>query len=112
MQDAKTTLELELDEIRTQIEELGETLSERPDYGLGKGDPAAARQEVDHALLQRLRQRAKSLEQALSRLSQGSYGICVRCQRPIHPVRCFSTRRSWPNTRIWRSISVMRKGER
>ena len=87
MQDKRMVLQRELDKARTQIAELEKTLEERPSYGLGKGNPAAARREVDRALLPRLKRRAKSLEQALSRLGQGSYGICVRCQRPIHPER-------------------------
>ena len=87
MQDKRTVLQRELDKARTQIAELEKTLEEKPDYGLGKGNPAAARREVDRALLRCLKRRAESLEQALSRLGQGSYGICVRCQRPIHPER-------------------------
>lgn len=87
MQDKRMVLQRELDKVRTQIAELEKTLEEMPDYGLGKGNPAAARREVDRALLRRLRQRVESLEQALARLGQGSYGICVRCQGPIHPER-------------------------
>jgi DnaK suppressor protein len=87
MQDTRVTLEYELDEIRTQIAELKETFDERPGYGLGRGNPAATRREIDRALLQRLRQRAESLEQALWRLDGGSYGICVQCGKPIHPER-------------------------
>ncbi len=87
MQDRRTVLQREVDKVRTQIAELEKALKERADYGLGKGNPAAARREVDRALLQRLKRRAESLEQALSRLSQGLYGICVQCGRPIHPER-------------------------
>ena len=87
MQDKRMVLQRELDKVRTQIAELEKTLEEKPDYGLGKGNSAAARREVDRVLLRSLRRRAKSLEEALSRLGQGSYGICVRCQRPIHPER-------------------------
>lgn len=87
LQDRRTVLQREVDKVRTQIAELEKALKERADYGLGKGNPAAARREVDRALLQRLKRRAESLEQALSRLSQGLYGICVQCGRPIHPER-------------------------
>jgi DnaK suppressor protein len=90
MQDVRTmrtTLEYELAEIRTQIAELQETFRERPGYGLGRGNPAAIRREVSRALLRRLRERAGSLEQAMSRLAEGSYGICIQCGKPIHPER-------------------------
>jgi RNA polymerase-binding transcription factor DksA len=87
MQDTKVTLEHELDEIRTQIAELKETFDERPGYGLGRGNPAATRREIHRALLQSLRHRAESLGQALLRLDEGSYGMCVQCGSPIHPER-------------------------
>jgi DnaK suppressor protein len=87
MRDKRSVLQGELDEVQTQITELKKALQEKPDYGLGKGNSAAASREVDRALLRRLRRRAKSLEQALSRLHQGSYGICVQCGGPIHPER-------------------------
>ena len=87
MQDKRSVLQGELDEVQTQITELEKALEEKPDYGPGKGNPAATRREVDRALLERLRRRAESLEQALSRFHQGSYGICVQCGKPIHPKR-------------------------
>jgi len=87
VQDKRTVLQRELDKVRTQIAKLERALREKPDYGLGKGNPAAAHREVDHALLRRLKRRATSLEQALSRLQKGSYGICRRCGKPIHAER-------------------------
>ena len=44
MQDKRAVLHRELDKVRTQTAELEKTLEEKPDYGLGKGNPAAARQ--------------------------------------------------------------------
>jgi RNA polymerase-binding transcription factor DksA len=87
VRETKKILQRELEAARTQIAELEEALEEKPEYGLGKGNPAAARREVNHALLRRLRRRADSFEKALSRLNQGSYGVCERCGRPIHPER-------------------------
>ena len=52
----RTTLDHELAEIRAQIAELQETFQERPGYGLGRGNPAATRREVNRALLRRLRE--------------------------------------------------------
>ena len=80
-------LQRELDELRAQIAALDRALEEKPDYGLGRGDPAVTRWELNQALRQRLRRRAASLEQALSQASQGTYGICVQCGKPIHPDR-------------------------
>jgi RNA polymerase-binding transcription factor DksA len=80
-------LQRELDELQAQIAALEKALEEKPDYGLGQGDPAVTRWELDHALLQRLKRRAASLERARSRLSEGTYGICARCGRSIHPDR-------------------------
>lgn len=75
MQDKRSVLQGELDEVQTQITELRKVL------------PAATSREVDRALLLRLRRRVKSLEQALSRLGQGCYGICMRCGKSIHTER-------------------------
>jgi len=83
----RTTLEHELAETRMRIAELQETFQEKPGYGLGRGSPEATRREVDRALLQRLRERAESLEQAMLRLTEGSYGICTQCGKPIRPER-------------------------
>jgi RNA polymerase-binding transcription factor DksA len=66
---------------------LEESLEEKPDYGLGEGDPAIVHWELNRALLEQSRERASSLEQALSRLSQGTYGICEQCGEMIHPDR-------------------------
>ena len=87
MEDKATILQRELGELRDQIAALERALEEKPDYGLGKGDPAITRWELDRALLRRLRGRAADVERALSRLSQGTYGMCVRCGKSIHPDR-------------------------
>jgi DnaK suppressor protein len=87
LQDKRRVLQRELDKVRTQIAELEKALREKPDCGLGKGNSAATHREVDHALLRRLKRRAASFERALSRLQQGSYGICERCGKSIHPER-------------------------
>jgi len=87
MQDTKAILESELEEIESQIVGLQKVFEERPGYGLGKGSSLVARREVNRAMLRRLRRRADELERALLRLTEGSYGICVRCGKPIHPER-------------------------
>jgi RNA polymerase-binding transcription factor DksA len=81
------TIQDELEKIREQIEKLERSLQEKPDYGLGEGDPAIVRWEMNQALLAQGRERAASLERALSRINEGTYGTCERCGQPIHPDR-------------------------
>jgi RNA polymerase-binding transcription factor DksA len=85
--DEAKELRRELEELRGQIAALEEGLEEKPDYGMGKGDPSITRWELDQAMLSDLKRRAESLEQQLSRISQGTYGICERCGAPINPDR-------------------------
>jgi len=80
-------LQHELEELRRQIATLEEGLEEKPDYGMGKGDPSITRWELDQAMVSDLKRRAESLEQQLSRVSQGTYGICERCGASINPDR-------------------------
>ena len=104
--DRAAVLQQELDELRAQITALEKALEEKPDYGLGRGDPGVTRWELDQALLRRLKQRATEIERALSRVGQGTYGICVRCGRPIHPDRLAVL----PDTQI--CIKCAQAGER
>ena len=76
-------LQRELDALRDQIAMLEQELENKPDYGMGKGDPAITRWELDQAMLSDLRKRMTSLKQQLLRISQGTYGICDRCGHPI-----------------------------
>lgn len=89
-------LKQELKEIEEQIAALEEALAEKPDYGMGKGDPSVTRWELDRALLEQLQERAAEIQEALSRLSEGTYGICEQCGNPIHPDRLAVL----PDTRI------------
>jgi RNA polymerase-binding transcription factor DksA len=87
MNQDNITVQEEFSRTREQILKLEKALEVKPDYGLGQGDPAIVRRELNQALLQQCRERASNLEQALSRLAQGTYGICARCGGPIHPDR-------------------------
>ncbi len=80
-------LQHELEELHGQISTLEEALEKKPDYGMGKGDPAITRWELDQAMLDDLERRAASLEKQLSRVSQGTYGLCEQCGEPIDPNR-------------------------
>ena len=97
----------ELEHIRGQIAKLEVALQEPPDYGLGEGDPAIVRWEMDKALLEQSRERKAELERALARIVQGTYGTCEQCGAPIHPDRlavlpgvrtCIRCARSGPPT--------------
>ena len=87
MDQEVTTIQEELARTQNHIAALEKSLEEKPDYGFGKGDPAIVRWELNRALLQQGRERAASLEQALSRLDQGTYGVCEQCGDSIHPDR-------------------------
>lgn len=82
-QDEAEELQRELNELREQIAALEAGVEEKPDYGMGKGDPSITRWELDQAMLADLKKRAARLEEQLSRISQGTYGICERCGNPI-----------------------------
>lgn len=87
MQEKTEILKRELDQLQKQIAALEMGLEEKPDYGLGKGAPAVTRWELDQAMLQRLKERAGSIERALSQTDGAVYGICAQCGRRIHPDR-------------------------
>ncbi len=80
-------LKRELGELRRQIATLEEAVQEKPDYGMGEGDPSVTRWELDQAMLSDLKQRAGSLEKQLSRIGRGTYGVCERCGERIDPDR-------------------------
>jgi RNA polymerase-binding transcription factor DksA len=85
--DESTALHEQLERVRDQIAHLESALEQRPDYGLGEGDPAITDWQMNLALLRELRDRAFSLERALERTNEGSYGLCEQCGQPIHPDR-------------------------
>jgi DnaK suppressor protein len=87
MQDEKTRLEQELANIREQIARLETALETQPDYGMGQGDPAVTGWEVNRALLEGLQTRQESVERALARFKQGTYGLCTECGQEIDPDR-------------------------
>jgi RNA polymerase-binding transcription factor DksA len=82
-----TTLQRELEDLKAQITALETSLAEKPDYGMGKGDPAITRWEMDQAMLKRLQERVASLKQSIARIQQGTYGTCEQCGGSINPER-------------------------
>jgi DnaK suppressor protein len=87
MEDKMKALRRELKEIRGQIAALEANVEDKPEYGLGSGASGVTRWELDRAMLQRLKARAASLEEAMSQAGEDTYGTCDRCGRPIHPDR-------------------------
>lgn len=85
--DKADGLQRELEELREQIAALEASTEDKPDYGMGVGDPSITRWELDQVMLERLKKRAADLEQQLSHIKQGTYGICSQCGRPIDPDR-------------------------
>jgi RNA polymerase-binding transcription factor DksA len=87
MQDERQVLEKELQKVEEQIVKLEAALEEKPDYGLGEGDPAVTNWELNRALLEQLKERQESTKRALSRSDRGAYGVCAQCGQEIHPDR-------------------------
>ena len=84
----KDRLQQELDEARAELERLEkQRLEGKGDYGLGTGDPNIYEWEMCLALKQRVESRIMSLEEALRKAEDGSYGRCELCGQPIDPAR-------------------------
>ena len=72
MQKEIQILQEELAKTRDQIAKLQASLQEKPNYGIGQGDPAIVRWDLDQAILEQSKERATSLAQALTRLNTTS----------------------------------------
>lgn len=79
----KDRLEAELTETMAELERLEKKLQVEVEYGLGEGDPSVQEREINMALRRRARRKARSLQEALTRVEEGTYGICERCGREI-----------------------------
>ena len=87
MRDKMEVLVQELAKLRAQVFALEARLEDKPDYGLGTGAAGVTRWELNRVILQRLKERAERLEQALTQATEGAYGICTECGNAIHPDR-------------------------
>jgi RNA polymerase-binding transcription factor DksA len=85
--DLKERLRQELDETLAELKSLEQRLEGKGDYGLGKGDPSIYEWEMCLAMKQGVENRIKSLEEALQKAEEGSYGQCEICGQPIDPAR-------------------------
>ena len=85
--DHAIILQRELEQVQRQIAALEKATDIKPDYGLGEGDPAITRWEMDKALLVQLREKKETLKIMMTETGAGGYGICENCGNPIHPDR-------------------------
>ena len=79
----KDRLEAELAETMAELERLEKKVQVEVEYGLGEGDPSINEREINMALRRRTRRKVRSLQEALTRFEEGTYGICERCRRQI-----------------------------
>jgi RNA polymerase-binding transcription factor DksA len=74
-------------EVISELEALNARLETKADYELGEGDPMIYQWELNLALRERAEQHLAEVDQALTQLDQGSYGLCEQCGQPIEPER-------------------------
>jgi RNA polymerase-binding protein DksA len=79
----KDRLEAELAETMAELERLEKKVQVEVEYGLGEGDPSIYEREINMALRRRTRRKVRSLQEALTRFEEGTYGICERCGRQV-----------------------------
>ena len=84
---ARERLEKELDETLAELERLEQKLRVEVEYGLGEGDPIIHEREINMALRRRSRRKVRSMQQALERFEEGTYGICEICGKEISAQR-------------------------
>jgi DnaK suppressor protein len=90
---ARTALTQEREKLVRQLDELGatETGDLRPDLEFGDGfaDAGAATAERTEVLglVESLKGQLSSVDQALVKISNGTYGSCDKCGLPITPAR-------------------------
>lgn len=89
--DYRELLEQERSSLGRQLDELGFDGSAinglAYDSNFADSSHATAEREEAETLAGQLRAALENVERALSRLDQGTYGICERCGQPIVPAR-------------------------
>jgi RNA polymerase-binding transcription factor DksA len=83
----KKQLETELREAEKRRQQLAEQLDERPEFGLGTGSTGSYTWEMALARRDRVAEEIQTLQAALKRVNDGSYGQCENCGKPIDPER-------------------------
>ena len=72
-----------LETTRQQLDELQGNSRDIGDFLAGVDEPLIVPWELSPAREEQLRQRAGELEEAMERVSAGTYGVCESCGRPI-----------------------------
>ena len=83
----KKQLETELREAEKRLKQLAEQLDERPEFGLGTGSTGSYTWEMALARRGRVVEEIETLQAALKRVNEGSYGQCANCGKEIDPER-------------------------
>ena len=80
-------LQRELEKAQAELDQLNKRLEHKADYAIGEGDPAIYDWEFNLAQRRRAERKVKSIEGALQKLGEGTYGVCERCRQEIDPER-------------------------
>ncbi len=83
----KEQLQSDLEEAKEEQAHLKAQLEDKPEFGLGEGATLAYSWEMGLARRDTVESRIESLEEALSRLDEGTYGTCKNCGTQIDPER-------------------------
>jgi len=84
----KERLETQLKEAQQEAEQIEAQLEiVKPDFGLGKGSAGTDSWERALARKQEINARIESLQQALQRAKNNTYGQCANCGLQINPER-------------------------
>lgn len=85
---AGDALNNEHSQLVSQLAELGETgISPGFDEGFADSAQVAAEQGESRVLASQLREQLDDVEAAITRLAQGTYGVCEACGEPIGDAR-------------------------
>jgi DnaK suppressor protein len=87
MASKKKHLRAELQEAEEELQGLNRRLDDKPEFGLGEGNAGAYSWEMALARRERVRSRIEALQEALTKVDEGSYGRCERCDTQIDPER-------------------------
>ena len=87
MTSSRKQIEAELQEAEAELQELDRRLGNKPEFGLGEGNSGAYSWEMALARKERVIARIEALQEALTKVDEGSYGRCERCGAQIDPER-------------------------
>jgi len=87
MTSTRKQLEAELQEAEEELQKLNQQLDDKPEFGLGEGSGGAYSWEMTLARRERVMARIEALQEAMTKVGEGSYGLCERCGAQIDPER-------------------------